>query len=182
MLERGVARDGLFAHRFGEVPIQPVGEERRDGRDELRHRYKAVLQRFIRRALVGRHRALPEASAAEAHVPVRQLIHHEALNGAGCARGVVVVVGRGAFLDKGVHAAHDPAVKLSELLARHSVKLLYPPSVDVRVQCKKLIRIEQCAEEAALALVKVLEVELQVLPRGRVFDQVPAGGVGPIRV
>ena len=88
---REMHRFVLVAAAHGvEVREDAVGDERCERRCEHRDGLKTGVQRLIGRQFVFRHAASPEPLAVEAHVPVREVLAHELLNGAGRRSRVVV--------------------------------------------------------------------------------------------
>ncbi len=167
-------------HRV-QVAIQPLGEERRDGRDELGNRFQAGVKRLIGRNLVLTLTALPETATTQAHVPVAQPFVNESLYHAAGTGRFILVQGLVHSGHERVELGKDPTVDFRTGSVIH-FGLLVGKAVDIGIKGKETVSIVERSEELALHFGDAFLVELEIVPRLRIDDHVPARGVGTVLV
>ena len=163
-----------------QVAVDRLGDERRERRRDLRELHEYVAERAVGVELVPVVLALPEAAAAAADVPVRQVLDerderaHRALE--------VILVHRGRDVgDQRLHRAADPAVEDVRRIGHHD--RLVVEAVHVRVGDEEGVGVPPRDEQVAEDLLDAVLGELQVLGAhdGRV-DHVEADRVRAVRV
>ena len=162
-----------------QVAEDAVHHEGCEGRRELRDGLQAGVERLVGGQLVLGHSAAPETLAVQTHVPVREVLAHELLDGAGGRRRVVVLERLGHVLDQRVEQRDNPAVDFRTALDGHLL-LAAGEAVDVGVEGEEGVGVVERAEELAAHLVHAVAVELEVVPRLRVRNHVPPRGVGAV--
>ena len=164
----------------GEVAVELISVEGGDGRHEASHRDQTAVERLVGGELVRGHLTSPEAAAREAHVPVAQLLGDEVTDSTSGTRRLVVLQITIDLEDEAIECREDPAVDLGALSVRELLTSRRIEAIEVSIQREELIRIVQRREELTAYLIDTLDVELQVVPRRRVADHVPAQGVRAI--
>ena len=187
------------AEHARQVAPQRLGDERREGGDQLRGGRQAFVQGpvgvelFLRLAIGG-----PETVPAAAHIPVAQRVHE--LRQRRASRVVVVSVhplGRGG--DRPLQFAEDPAVELAafgrwpiatsarELFRRQLIHRAHDPlarieAVDVRVDDEKAVAVPEPQEELGDAVLDRLLAVADRRPGRLVGEEIPAQRVGAVAV
>ena len=167
-----IADDQILIHRFR--------HERNVRRAELRKRDQHSVQRVIRRLLVARPFASPEALLAQADVPVRQLVH-EILNRAG---GFGDLQLRQTFVDEfhqRIQLRKRPFVhqRVVAFLGAINLRLVI---IDRRVHGEERVGIPERAHEFALHFADEIAGEARRQPRGARRIEVPANRVRALLV
>ena len=173
---REVHRDRrVLVHGADEIAVDALRDERHHRRRCLHRRHKCCIERQIGVYLILLHPLRPEAAAAAAHVPVRQLLDE----GLQC-------LGRlcDAVMSKTViHRAHH-RVQTREHPAIHHRKLVIVQRVlgriefvDVRIEYVERVGVPQRSHEFARALLHSIVVEAVRQPRRAVLVEVPADRV-----
>ena len=92
---------------------------------------------------------------------------------------VVIFVASLHFTDEGVEFAQDPTIDLGTFAHRH-LGCIGIEAVDVGIHREERIRLNEFAEECAARFEHTFCVELQIVPRRRVGNHVPAHGIGAV--
>ena len=167
----------LLAGSTRQVTIEAVGVERSIGRHQLGYGLEACIERQVRRLFVGIHLAAPETLAVQANVPVTEVILHKIRDESACLRRLVSLVVSSHLLYQAVQLRQHPFIYL--LIFRLN-RILRIPSIHIGIKGEEAIRIIQRSEELTADLIHAFGVELQILPRTRVGQHIPAHGVGAI--
>ena len=162
-----------------EVTEDAVGDEWCDRRCEHNHGLQAGVECLVSRKLILAHSTAPETLTVEAHIPVREVLVDKLVDAA-CRRGWVVVleVCRN-IADKGIEFRENPAVDLWALLNRH-LSLAARKAVDIGIEGEERVGVVERAEELTATLINAIDIELEVIPRLRVRDHIPARSVGAV--
>ncbi len=121
---------------------------------------------------------IPEATAAQAHVPVAQVVH-ELGDGPGGAQDVVLLQGLGHLAHQQVQLGEHPAVQEDGRgLVRQLLALPRGPAQgQVGVGDEEAVGVPEGVEEAAHHLPHQIHAEATAVPRRAGGVHVPAGGV-----
>ena len=148
----------------GQVGIETVGKERRNGSHERSHRFEAGVECLVSRKFVGIHVPAPETFAVEAHIPVAEVVIDKVRYGtAGTRRFIIGIVSVDLF-DKRIEQRDNPTVDFGTLRYRY-FRFCKGKSVDVGIEGKERIGVVERAEELAANLFYAVEVEFEVIPR-----------------
>ena len=171
-------RSVTFAlHRgSGQIAVQPIGIEGREGSHQQSHRLQAFVQGLISGKFIGAHLAGPETAAVQTHIPVRQVVVDKRIDGAGSLGGLIVVQIGGHLGNKGVEQRQDPAVDFRTLCHRLG-GFGAREAVDVGIEGEELVGVVKRAEQFAAHLGHTGLVIFQVVPGSGVGNHVPAHGV-----
>ena len=162
-----------------EVGIELVSIERSDGSHQAGDGFQTDVERLVSSQLIFGIACAPETLAAEANVPVAEVIGNEVADEASRLRRLVVGIAGIDATNERVEFAQYPAVNLGTLADGH---LLFgiAETVEVGVGGKEFIGVVERAEELTDDVRDALLVELQVVPRAGVGNHVPPDGIGAV--
>ena len=160
-----------------QVAVQAVGIEGGDGGHQTGHSGQTAVERLVSAEFVVVHIAGPEAFAAEAHIPVGEVVDDEGGDEAAGTCGLVVLEGFGHAGDERLEFGEYPAVHFGTGLY---LRFVAREVVLVGVGDEEVVGLEQFAKEGARHFLDALLVKLEVIPRLRVGNHVPAQGVGAV--
>ena len=173
-------RHDLVATRHAyQIHVEHVCIEGGDGSHQLGYRLQTGVECLIGRELVSSHAAAPEAFAVQTDIPVGKVVVHEILYQSAGLRGLVVVVAGIYLLHQRVQYRQNPAVNLRTFVHRH-VGFSIGKSVHIGIESEEGVGVVQRSEELAAHLLHTVHVKLQVVPRRRVGNHIPAQGVRAI--
>ena len=141
------ARRRVRARPADQVLVHLLGDERRERREETRHRFQAPVEGVVGGVLIGVVLALPEPATAPPHVPVRQVVH-EGLNRSGAAGRVEVVERPRDVADERLELGERPPVELGALVHRRR-GTRGVEAVDVGVGDEEGVGVPQREQEGA---------------------------------
>ena len=161
------------------VEEQLVAIEWSNGCHELGNCLKTGIERLVGCQLVVIHLTAPETLAVQTNIPVGKVVAYKGLDEtSGNRRLIVVKVALDSF-DEGVERRKYPSVNLRTLFQSH-LGLLASESIDVGIECKELVGIEERAEEFAAHFYYAFWVELEVVPRRSICNHIPTERIGTI--
>ena len=166
-----------FFRRTVEVEPETLGIERSYRSHKLSYCQQTGIKCLISGYLVAVVLTAPEPLAVETHIPVRQIVVDEVLNGTPRTSRLVVFVVLGDLFYQRVEQRHYPTVYLGTLRERY---LLFGgrESVDICIESKKRIGVVQRTEKLTANLFDTFDIEFQVVPRRRIGHHIPAQRVG----
>ena len=168
----------LLVDATDEVAVDGLRHERNHRCSGLGRRDECRVERHVGIDLVLFHALCPEAAAAAADVPVRELVD-ELLECLGGFRHAVVREVVVDILDHRVEAREAPLVHDRQLIVVERV-LRRIEVVDVGVEHEERVRVPERAHELALAFLDGIVVEAVRQPRCAVLVEIPADGVSAV--
>ena len=161
-----------------EVAVDGLRHEWDHRRSGLGRRDECRVERHVGIDLILLHALCPEAAAAAADIPVRELVD-KLLECLGRFRHAVVREVVVDILDHRVEAREAPLVHDRQLIVVERV-LRRIEVVDVGVEHEECVRVPECAHEFALAFLDGIVVEAVRQPRCAVLVEIPADGVSAV--
>src|SRR3990172_11524215 len=171
--------DGLHIFQFCNM-VQTtkdlVGQERSKRRRQLADNNQAFVQGLVSGSLVLPHLALPEPASVPSNVPVRKLIHRELAHSPGSPGDVICVHRLLIPAHQGIHLREYPPVDFRALFDVND-GLLEFELVDVCIERKERVRVDQRTEESALNIRHTFFIEEGRTPNRAVRNEIPPGRI-----
>ena len=141
-----------------------LGDERHDRREELTHTHEHVIEHLECGLLLMIEDGLPELAAPPAHVPVREIVVDEGVDGGNGTPDLIGVEGLPDFGDRGLQPAEQPLFEGCRM-RENAVWSQKGRSVEVRIGDEQAVDVPE-RQEPPLDVTSSLEAEAHRLGDG----------------